>query len=204
MSSILIGENKVQYNDEIKPYGKYLIALNNIIEAYGILNFGSVTGSDFISLVENTEEFLFDKMTFGKPIEIMGLPVNKAESFKMFSKPSGYAELFALITDYKQHINWDWYLRQTDVKDGEIVLSEKVLEAIIERHKIYAKTDNEKNLFQFVNAVVDAAKAAFGEKLPFDLASLINETISIHNYPEITYTIRASKITGFREPGGLF
>lgn len=206
MEDLLMFTDIQKFNEEIARHSIHMDKLNAILMAYGVMNLSTLTGTEFIELVNHPGKVVFDKMTNGQPFEINGMQIDKTKAIELILKPAGYKEMIELIEGFKQIPNWSYHLIEVDVVNGEVVLNQSVIDKETEASKVYAKTDKEKQLFQFVQGVVAAANAAFGEGSPYNLAQLVEKTIYTlatptgtfeMPLPHYSYEIRYRKIVGF-------
>lgn len=210
MEPVLMFTDKRKFDEMIASHSVHLGALNAVLAAYEEMKLPELTGAEFISLVQQPGTVVFDKMTNGGAVEIMGMQVDKQKAMELILKPSGYEEMIELITVYKKAANWDYHLHKVDVLNREIVLSQSVIDAETEASKVYAKTEKEKQLFQFAQAVIGAANEAFGEGSGYDLGELVYNVIYTLATPsgpfvmpldKYSFEIRYRKIVGFGSPG---
>ncbi len=210
MEKVLMFTDKTQFDNSIAGHSIHLGALNAVLAAYEEMKLPELTGAEFISLVQQPEIVVFDKMTNGGAVEIMGMQVDKQKAIELILKPSGYEEMIGLIAAYKKAVNWDYHLHKVDIVNDQVVLSQSVIDAETEASKVYAKTEKEKQLFQFAQAVIGAANEAFGEGSPYDLGELVQNIIYTLATPTGTFLmplekhnfeIRYRKIVGFGSPG---
>lgn len=198
-----------RYNEQIRLKSVHLSKFTAILAAYNALNIGEITANEFKSLVQNPASFIFDKMTNGQDIVIGGLKVNKAKAIEILEKPNGYEAMKDLITSYQNTVpSWNHYLSSIDIdaENEEVIIAQTVLDAELEASKVYAKTNNEQKVFQFVQDVIDLATAAFGGKNP-DLAELISSTITTREEPHGSrnnqYLVNYKAISAFNNSGKI-
>lgn len=210
MELVLMFTDKRKFDEMIASQSIHLGALNAVLAAYEEMKLPELTGAEFISLVQQPGTVVFDKMTNGGAVEIMGMQVDKQKAMELILKPSGYDEMMELITVYKKAANWDFHLHKVDVVNGEVVLHQSVIDKETEDSKVYAKTEKEKQLFQFAQAVIGAANEAFGEGSGYNLGELVHNVIYTLATPtgtfemplsKHTFEIRYRQIVGFGRPG---
>ena len=210
MEPVLMFTDKRKFEEMIASHSIHLGALNAVLAAYEEMKLPELMGAEFISLVQQPGTVVFDKMTNGGAVEIMGMQVDKQKAMELILKPSGYEEMIELITVYKKTANWDSHLHKVDIVNGEVVLHQSVIDKETEDSKVYAKTDKEKQAFQFAHAVIDAANKAFGDGMPYDLSELIKRIVYTEATPSGTFLmplhkysfeIRHRNIVGFATAG---
>lgn len=206
MEPVLMFTDTIQFNERIAQHSIHLGSLNAILAAYEVMRLPELNGEEFISLVQQPGTVVFEKMTNGGAAEIMGMQVDKEKAMELILKPDGYDEMYSLIQVYKQASNWSYHLHKVDLVNGEIVLHQSVIDSETKSSKVYAKTEKEKQLFQFVQGVIAAANEAFGEGCPYKLEELVQTTIKTVARPtgtflmpleKYSYEVLYRKITGF-------
>ena len=135
MKPVLMHTDTARFNETIKRNSIYLGELTEILQAFNVMNIGTLTGAEFQSLVTNPPGVVFDKMTKGQDVVIGGLKINKAKALDILERPKGYNTMLDLIEVYKNRQNWNHHLHVVDIDlDGnEIVLKKSFIDQEAER-----------------------------------------------------------------------
>lgn len=183
MNKVLMATNTAKYNEQIKINSILLPQMNNVLAAYIAMGIGHVTGAEFKALLYAPEENVFDKMTNGEPVTIMGFAIDKAKAMDMMVKPVGYDVFIASVIDFKNKKNWGHYLGLVDVSvDGlEVVLSQSVIDKELEASKIYAEGANQILMYNFAKDILELANETFGARAGhYDFTDMVNSIIYTH------------------------
>ena len=201
MDPILIFTDTSRLNEALRQHSVHLADLNEILTDYGVLGLSSLLGEEFQSLVRDPATTIYDKMTGGSPAEINGMPINRAKVMELLQKPAGYDALLEIIDSFKKHRpHWDSILHNVDVVSGKVVLNASVVTAETIASKVFLTTDNEKNLYDFAQAVIAAAGTHLGG-VKYNLSELIERTVYRNVNPVTTtgidYKIKPTSFRGF-------
>jgi hypothetical protein len=124
--------------------------LNEILNDYNALNLGAITRPEFQNLIRNPKSVIFDKLNNGKPIEIGGIPVDKAKALELVTLPSGFNAFNSLVESFRNsRPGWNSLLGSVDIEENELIIKQSVIDADIEAGKTYATTDEEKRCLIF-------------------------------------------------------
>ncbi len=184
MTKVLIATNMAKYNENISRNSILLPVIGNVLVAYNAMDIGKLTGAEFKAMVLSPEETVFDKMTGGEPVSIMGFAVDKTKAIEMIVKPNGYSDFIVARNTLKSKQSWEHYLNLTDVSDDglQIVLSQSVLDTELEASKIYAEGANEILIYNFAKNILELAGETFGNKAGYyDFADMVNSIIHTHH-----------------------
>ena len=174
---ILLSFNENAYNAKKEAIeGKLLPPVQGVVDNYNRIEFEEWEGStkrpllpgELSRLFSEPVELIFDKMTRGETVAILGMKVNKAEAIKILERPAGYDDLLSSIERCIASLRYDvdnititlskvadWF----ELADSNTVTLVKArLDEISEHYKKYAKTDRAKRMLAFANEVAQAAK----------------------------------------------
>ena len=114
------------------------------------MNLGAITRPEFQNLIRNPKSVIFDKLNNGKPIEIGGIPVDKAKALELVTLPSGFNAFNSLVESFRNsRPGWNSLLGSVDIEENELIIKQSVIDADIEAGKTYATTDEEKRCLIF-------------------------------------------------------
>ena len=195
MTPILIyTPTNANIQEQVRQRSVHIPDLNIILSDYNALGLDTLNGTQFKRLIREPESLIYDIMTGGSPVTVNDLPVFKAEALKLLEKPAGYNELIELIADFRnKRQNWNSLLENIDIISGAVAIAASVVTAITESGKIYLKTDDEKALYDFSQAVIQAAEDNLGN-VKHNLDELVRKTIV---KTDTEYKINLSSFTGF-------
>jgi hypothetical protein len=202
MTPVLINTDANYSNNLTKGRKIHLEDLNEILNEYNSLNLEAITGVEFQNLIYDPKSVIFDKINNGSPIEIGGVPINKAKALELVAMPQGFGVLNSLIESFKNsRPNWAPLLVNIDIDETGVILKQSVIDADIEAGKTYVTTAEEKALFDFLTAVISAAGTYFGSR-KYDLGDLVSSGIFTNTEPGVAekYKINYKKIKGFGLP----
>lgn len=203
MTPVLINTDSNYSNNLTRQRSVHLADLNEILSEYNSLSLEALTGIEFQNLIHNPKSVIFDKINDGTPILLGGVPISKTKALELVAMPQGFDAMNSLIESFKSNRpGWAPLLINTDIDETGVVLKQSVISADIAAGKTYATTDEEKALFDFLTAVVSAAKTHFGSNKKYDLGTLVTAKISINNTPGAVsdYVIHHKEIGGFGSP----
>jgi hypothetical protein len=165
---VLIKENNSDFLKEKNKYDELCSYLQNVVDSYNLLNYTPLSIEELQALFGDYESTMFDKMTKGETILLMGHEVHKHEAMKIIKKPAGYDELYAVVCKFKEdlqnpqmaiaHLRFSlnsilkWFV----LVDGKVQINEHELANLEERFKHYAVSDKAIAMHSFANAVIDA------------------------------------------------
>lgn len=146
-------------------------AAQNIVTLYDATGLDALTPSEFIELFTDTESLLYDKIT-GGTLSFGGVTISKSEGLRLVQKPTGTDALLAAIKQFTQdginrkfmydaatEISFDTRnIDQYFVLDGSntVQFSTTLNTQLSNIGKVYATTDKQIAMFQFIGDVVAA------------------------------------------------
>jgi len=191
MKKTLVLTKQQEINEAVKCLQVDAAAFQPVVDAYTSMCLPTLSGSDLDGLVNNTDIFLYDKLTGGNPAFLKvgdgatstEIEVNKQQAMALLKKPEGYAAFMQALTTFKskhaaQHIggvarpfgvHWQLkYVAEVFSIEGDVVrVSEERIKAIEEMNKVYITSDKANRVLDFVNDVVAAyEKHNIGELKP--------------------------------------
>lgn len=180
--SILMKKDKGLIRQYTVQYSVLLPELNKILEAFTAMNIGVLDFETFKKAIINPEEIVFDMLTKGEPVTIMGFAVDKKKAMEIIVKPIGFDNFLETIAAFKSKPNYNYYLSLVDITENQVILSTKTLEMIDSVSSIYAETEKEILVFNFAKAFIDLANTMFGNSAgTFDIGKMIYEIIYFKN-----------------------
>lgn len=198
MKNVFLNFNEDQYNERIESFLLYLNKLNEILEAYNLMNLPSINSKEFMELIRNTDSLFYDKMSDNSPVVIGGFTLNKTKAFEMFNKPAGYEAIVKLIENYKKIQGWNGYLQHINIEENKIVISNEVLETEKEAATVYATNEAQLKAYQYAEKIIKLTEESFGEPRQ-DIAKKVNELITFYafyNAPGGEYKINFKNLRG--------
>lgn len=177
MEKILLWTNTPLFNDRMKERNKICDSLNLIAEAYNQLGLPPLLSNEIVSLVTNTDSLIFHKMTDGGNVSLGGLDLHPEKALELLKKPVGYEALIETINNHKKEFKTH-YLNQYEIKDGEVVLIDAMVNKQREDCSLFATTEEHKRRLDFANAIKAAGIKIWGEndKIPYTILSSIFTT----------------------------
>ncbi len=155
--------------------------MQKVIDLYNTTGLPPLAGDDLHGLFNDTEKFLYDKLTGNKQMHLKAgneaeanhLPINRSKAMEMLTKPTGYNELLAGIDlcskkclggfapNTPSHVRFG----VNDVKTllviddkGALQFSDDVQKDIDRAGNVYANTDKGQAIYTFLQKVADAFK----------------------------------------------
>ena len=168
-----------QYNEQ---YSVLLPEMNQVLTAYEAMGIGHLDSETLRNAVNSPEEFVFDKMTKGEPVTIMGFAVDKAKAIEIIVKPNGYNSFMDTIKALKAKQNWQYYLGLVEVDNNQVILSKITVNRVNTMSSKFAETEKEILIYNFGNAFIALAKQTFGENAGgCDIGKMMDEIINWKN-----------------------
>lgn len=200
MKKLLIHTDEKYSKEAIRQKSIHLDDLNDILLEYSKLSLPALTGQEFQTLIHDPKRLIFDKMNDGTQLTIAGMDIHKSKAIELVTFPPEVDNLAAMIASFRHNRpNWAQLLNFVDLADDQVVINQSVIDRDIEDGKTYLHTEEEQNLYHFLQAVIEAANKYFGDK-PHHLGDLINKKIGFKLGPDkATYTILHKSLKGFGE-----
>ena len=221
-TKILIAEDKSIYESGVRAWNTQKERVQVVIDLYNKLGFEPLQGNDLGRLVNDTTNFLFNKMTNGQDVHLVvgnsktKLAVDKEPAMAMLQKPDGYKELIAGIAQLvillgkgaavslgeisaiiqPSSINNHFYINEIEDLD----FTEKTAAMIGEYGKRYVGSEVGILAFNFVSDVVKLYyNSGIKELLPnYDIPTLLMEVIQKMDDKNKTFEVNVSGITNLR------
>jgi len=173
-NDLLIYFNERKFNSEVRSLNDTITYFEKVIKLYTRLEIEELKKGEFMRLLFDTDNFLFEKIMKDKPAEFAGMKIDKRTFYDQFLiKPLGYSELIKEIELFIRRIGvsvkypgWE----NSDVKthllsffspldNGKFELRNGIIEDERKRNEVFVSSEK--------------AKRAY--KLATDLQKLLNE-----------------------------
>jgi hypothetical protein len=166
---VLVADYPYRRNQHFAAWDLVKQELQEAVNSYNRLGLEPLNNREFERLFTDTESLMFDKFSDGKPM-LAGLEVNKRKAMDLINKPAGYAEMMREIADVNELAKRGFMIGNTDARldtaklhyyfvlnDGKTVEYGKGLfETINKLGRYYAQTKQTADVYNFLQAVVDA------------------------------------------------
>lgn len=160
--AVLISFDESKFNAQIENLQQFIPSFEVAISIYNSLGIGDFQKENFNALFLSPNQFLFQELMKGKPLEVSGMQVSKEKIFDLLEKPAGYFSLIDAIKDLENTIQavlhfgdypGEKYFHKLDEKfldcfefdtNEKIVLKHEIKNMLKLRNEVYIKTDDAK------------------------------------------------------------
>ncbi len=201
MKKVKLSFKQKEFNQDIESHSILLPFFNEVFQSYQAMKLPELTLNEFRELINKPEAVVFEKMTQGKVMEMNGFKIASEKAFNMIEKPEGYEKLIASINAVKAGLNFDWFLNNVSIENGEVILNSELINQITERNTVYARTEQQLKAYEFTKTVIEKAVECFGDGTQ-DISFLLAGFIYPLNHAALNreYRMNFEKILAFLEP----
>jgi hypothetical protein len=162
-NDLLIFFNEKEFNSNINSLNSTIQYINDTIHLYDVLKLEQLKKNEFLQLLFDTDNFLFQKIMKDKPAEFAGMKIDKRNFYDQFIvKPQGYYELINGIElfirrtsftakDWHNNLDVKTYLLKyfTPLDNGKFELKDGIIEEERKSNEVYIKSDKAKQAYKF-------------------------------------------------------
>ncbi len=159
---VLIGFNETEYLYSKQNIGRACSVVQSVVNQYNSLKLKPIENGELSNLFLNPVDFVFDRMTNGQPVSIVGLEVHAHKAMEILKKPIGYDDLLVMISEAKGNTQQILGVSvhqfdETFVIDGEgnILVSPEKEEKIKALYRRFATSKTAKNAYTLASTILE-------------------------------------------------
>ena len=192
MEPLLVKFYEENFKGQISSLESIKDKCQELISYFEGMKIGKFEKKDFKNLVFSTEGYLFEKIMFEKPLEVVGMKVSKAKLFDLLEKPTGYFELINMAKSLINRI--DAKIKTEDVKitpdlflirtfeftgvDFNLKVNDTLIAELKRKNEIYAISDKAQMAYNFAVQYCDL----LNKSQVFPKVQKTENRIMLHNF----------------------